>query len=208
MKSIRLLLLLASGVTTGAFAQSGGLTDMSQSRFAKMANTELGAVHWTDGFWGDRFNVYSHTSLQSMWDTWNNPDVSHGFRNFEIAAGVCEGEHWGPPFHDGDMYKWMEGVASVYAVTKDPELDKLMDHFIEHVVKAQRADGYIHTPVIIEEKNKGIDTHSEKQQQTVIGTKVGGEDEKGAFANRLNFETYNLGHLMMAGIIHLSLIHI
>ena len=66
MKSIRLLLLLASGVTTGAFAQSGGLTDMSQSRFAKMANTELGAVHWTDGFWGDRFNVYSHTSLQSM----------------------------------------------------------------------------------------------------------------------------------------------
>lgn len=202
MKSIRLLLLLASGVTTGAFAQSGGLTDMSQSRFAKMANTELGAVHWTDGFWGDRFNVYSHTSLQSMWDTWNNPDVSHGFRNFEIAAGVCEGEHWGPPFHDGDMYKWMEGVASVYAVTKDPELDKLMDHFIEHVVKAQRADGYIHTPVIIEEKNKGIDTHSDKQQQTVIGTKVGGEDEKGAFANRLNFETYNLGHLMMAGIIH------
>ena len=85
MKSIRLLLLLASGVTTGAFAQSGGLTDMSQSRFAKMANTELGAVHWTDGFWGDRFNVYSHTSLQSMWDTWNNPDVSHGFRNFEIG---------------------------------------------------------------------------------------------------------------------------
>ena len=108
MKSIRLLLLLASGVTTGAFAQSGGLTDMSQSRFAKMANTELGAVHWTDGFWGDRFNVYSHTSLQSMWDTWNNPDVSHGFRNFEIAAGVCEGEHWGPPFHDGDMWSHIQ----------------------------------------------------------------------------------------------------
>ena len=202
MKSIRLLLLLASGVTTGAFAQSGGLTDMSQSRFAKMANTELGAVHWTGGFWGDRFGVYSQTSLQSMWDTWNNPDISHGFRNFEIASGACEGEHWGPPFHDGDMYKWMEGVASVYAVTKDPELDKLMDHFIAHVVKAQRADGYIHTPVIIEEKNKGIDTHSEAHKQTVIGTAVGKEDEKGAFANRLNFETYNLGHLMMAGIIH------
>ena len=33
-----------------------------------------------------------------------------------------QGEHWGPPFHDGDMYKWMEGVASVYAVNKDPEL--------------------------------------------------------------------------------------
>ena len=99
------------------------------------------------------------------------------------------------------MYKWFEGVASVYAITKDPELDKLMDHFVEHVAKSQRADGYIHTPVIIEEKNLGIDTHS-NASQTVIGTKVGDEDEKGAFANRLNFETYNLGHLMMAGIVH------
>lgn len=175
---------------------------MAHSKYAKMVNTPLGAVKWTGGFWGERFNVYSNTSLQSMWVTWSNPDISHGFRNFEIAAGTCEGEHWGPPFHDGDMYKWLEAVAAVYAVNKDPELDALMDKFIEQVVKAQRADGYIHTPVIIEERNKGIDTHSEHRDQTVIGTKVGAEDEKGAFANRLNFETYNLGHLMMAGITH------
>lgn len=175
---------------------------MAHSKYAKMVNTPLGAVKWTGGFWGERFNVYSNTSLQSMWATWSNPDISHGFRNFEIAAGTCEGEHWGPPFHDGDMYKWLEAVAAVYAVNKDPELDALMDKFIEQVVKAQRADGYIHTPVIIEERNKGIDTHSEHRDQTVIGTKVGAEEEKGAFANRLNFETYNLGHLMMAGITH------
>lgn len=175
---------------------------MAHSKYAKMVNTPLGAVKWTGGFWGERFKVYSNTSLQSMWATWSNPDISHGFRNFEIAAGTCEGEHWGPPFHDGDMYKWLEAVAAVYAVNKDPELDALMDKFIEQVVKAQRADGYIHTPVIIEERNKGIDTHSEHRDQTVIGTKVGAEDEKGAFANRLNFETYNLGHLMMAGITH------
>ncbi len=175
---------------------------MAHSKYAKTVNTPLGAVKWTGGFWGERFNVYSNTSLQSMWATWSNPDISHGFRNFEIAAGTCEGEHWGPPFHDGDMYKWLEAVAAVYAVNKDPELDALMDKFIEQVVKAQRADGYIHTPVIIEERNKGIDTHSEHRDQTVIGTKVGAEDEKGAFANRLNFETYNLGHLMMAGITH------
>ena len=93
-------------------------------------------------------------------------------------------------------------MAAVYAVNKDPKLDALMDKFIEQVVKAQRADGYIHTPVIIDERNRGVDTHAHHKEQTVIGTKVGGEDEKGAFANRLNFETYNLGHLMMAGIIH------
>ncbi len=193
---------LATCVVGAALSQTGGLTDMAHSKYAKMVNTPLGAVKWTGGFWGERFNVYSNTSLQSMWATWSNPDISHGFRNFEIAAGTCEGEHWGPPFHDGDMYKWLEAVAAVYAVNKDPELDALMDKFIEQVVQAQRADGYIHTPVIIEERNKGIDTHSEHRDQTVIGTKVGAENEKGAFANRLNFETYNLGHLMMAGITH------
>ncbi len=201
----RVLTLAAAAFVAGTAqvaAQSGGLTDMSKSEHAIMANTPLGAVKWTDGFWGERFNVYSGTSLQSMWETWQKPDVSHGFRNFEIAAGTCEGEHWGPPFHDGDMYKWLEAVAAVYAVNKDPQLDAIMDKFIEQVVKAQREDGYIHTPVIIDERNRGIDTHAKKKDQTVIGTKVGAEDEKGAFANRLNFETYNLGHLMMAGITH------
>lgn len=193
--------LLAATAAAGQEASTAGLTDMRRSSHAKMANTPLGAVRWTGGFWGERFDVYSKTSLQSMWNTWNDPDVSHGFRNFEVAAGTCPGEHWGPPFHDGDMYKWLEGVAAVYAVNHDPALDALMDKFIEQVVKAQREDGYIHTPVIIDERNRGVDTHSHRHQ-TVIGTKVGAEGEKGAFANRLNFETYNLGHLMMAGITH------
>lgn len=193
--------MLALASVSGANAQHNGLTDTSKSIHARMSNTSVDAVKWNNGFWGDRFNIFSKVSLQSMWNTWNTPEVSHGFRNFEIAAGVCPGEHWGPPFHDGDMYKWLEGVASIYAVNKDPELNKLMDHFISHIVKVQRADGYIHTPVIISEMNQGIDSHA-AAKQTVIGTKVGEEDEKGAFANRLNFETYNLGHLMMAGIIH------
>lgn len=194
------ILVLSSCISTGVMAQSSGLVDMSQSKYSQMTNTELSAVKWAGGFWGERFDVIKNTTIWSMWNTWKNPDVSHGFRNFEIAAGEMSGEHWGPPFHDGDFYKWLEGVASVYAVTKDPKLDQLMDYVIERIAKAQREDGYIHTPVIIEEKNKGVDSH--KLKQAVIGTKVGGENEKGAFANRLNFETYNLGHLMTAGVMH------
>lgn len=184
-----------------AMAQ-GGLTDMSKSKKAKMVNTPLGATQWTGGFWADRFKVFSETSVWDMWKTWDTPDLSHGFRNFEIAAGDEQGDHIGPPFHDGDMYKWLEACASVYAVTKDPKLDQLMDKFIAEVAKAQRADGYIHTPVVIEERQKGIDSHAKKTDDTVIGITVGSDDEKGAFASRLNFETYNLGHLMTAGIVH------
>lgn len=159
----------------------------------------MGATQWTGGFWGDRYRVLSTTGIWNMWNTWNNPDVSHGFRNFEVAAGTVKGVHHGPPFHDGDMYKWLEACAAVYAVTKDPQLDALMDRFIAQVQLAQRNDGYIHTPVVISERNAGIDSHA--GDNTNIGIEIG-NDHKKAFASRLNFETYNLGHLMTAGIVH------
>lgn len=192
--------------TTAATAQ--GLTDMSNSRQAQMKNTPMGAVKWTGGFWGDRFNMLSTTGIWDMWNTWNTPweiidDMglhgSNGFRNFEVAAGTVKGKHHGPPFHDGDMYKWLEACAAVYAITKDPKIDALMDKFIEQVALAQRNDGYIHTPVVISERNAGIDSHA--NTENAAGIEIG-KDQKHAFASRLNFETYNLGHLMTAGIIH------
>lgn len=191
-----------------SMAQEKGLTDMGNSQLARMKNLPLGSVKWTGGFWGDRFSVLSNTTIWDMWNTWNTPwetldekgaHGSHGFRNFEVAAGTVKGKHHGPPFHDGDMYKWLEACAAVYAVTKDDKIDELMDKFIEQVALAQRNDGYIHTPVIISERNAGIDSHA--GDNTNIGIEIG-NDHKKAFASRLNFETYNLGHLMTAGIIH------
>lgn len=181
---------------------------MSRSSQAKMHNLPMGAVRWTGGFWGDVFDTMHGTGVWEMWNTWNTPwetldadgkHGSHGFRNFEVAAGTVKGKHHGPPFHDGDMYKWLEACAAVYAVTKDGELDALMDRFIEQVALAQRADGYIHTPVVISERNAGIDSHANAENAAGITI---GKDQTHAFASRLNFETYNLGHLMTAGIVH------
>ncbi|HRZ98325.1 MAG TPA: glycoside hydrolase family 127 protein, partial [Paludibacter sp.] len=197
MKKKWLLLVLI--VSVGISAQQRGMTNTSTSNFAKMNSADIDAVHWTNGFWNERFAVFKDTMILSMWRTLHDADLSHSFRNFEIAAGQCSGTHCGPPFHDGDFYKFFEGVASIYAQTKDPKLDKMMDEAIAVITKVQRQDGYIHTPVIIAELNKGIDTH--KHDNAITGTKTGEKDDK-AFSNRLNFETYNLGHLMMAGIIH------
>ena len=179
-----------------AFAQ-GGLVDVAKSKSAIMNNFPLGTIKWQGGFWGDRFGVFSNTSLMSMWRTWDNPDVSHGFRNFEVAAGTVKGEHHGPPFHDGDMYKWLEGVAAVYAINHSPELDQLMDKFIEQVQKAQMPDGYIHTPVVIKERFG----KTKAEDNTVVGINTD-QGKTGSFASRMHFETYNLGHLMTAGVVH------
>lgn len=203
-------LLIVSFVCCCAFhtATAQGLTDMSHSKQAKMQNVPLGATKWTGGFWGDRFQMLATSGIWDMWNTWNTPwetvdengkHGSHGFRNFEVAAGTVKGKHHGPPFHDGDFYKWLEACASVYAVTKDPKIDALMDKVIEQIALAQRADGYIHTPVVISERNQGIDSHA--LSENAAGIEIG-KDQKHAFASRLNFETYNLGHLITAGIIH------
>ena len=191
-----------------AAIKAQGLTDMSHSQQAKVHNLPMGATQWTGGFWADRFNVLSTTGIWSMWDTWNTPyetldengkHGSHGFRNFEVAAGTVKGKHHGPPFHDGDFYKWLEACAMVYAITKDTKVDALMDKVIEQIALAQRADGYIHTPVVISERLQGIDSHA--NTENAAGIEIG-KDQKHAFASRLNFETYNLGHLITAGIIH------
>ena len=187
-------------VSTTAMAQKNGITDTGKSKFAVVSSTPVSAGKWTDGFWGERFGVFSGTSVQSMWETWKS-DKGHGWNNFLIAAGEKKGKRHGPPFHDGDMYKWLEALTAVYAVNKDPEVGKIMDRFIELIQKSQRADGYLHTPVIIAEMNKQATAKEEAKENATIGTKVGtGKD--GAFGNRLNFETYNLGHLITAGIMH------
>lgn len=182
-----------------ASAQSGGLTDTHTSAKAVMANTPLGATHWTGGFWLERFNKFHNASIPSMTQTWQSKE-GKGWNNFLVAAGKKEGEHHGPAFHDGDMYKWCEAMAAVYAVTRDPQIDRLMDEFIGLVATAQREDGYIHTQVNIAELN-AKKKKAETSDNTVVGTATG-KGSDGALGNKLNFETYNIGHLINAAIVH------
>ena len=185
MKSIAVrtvLLLLLSLNITGLTAQDKSLVNVSESPYTVMTGIDMDDVRWTEGFWAERFGVCRDSMVPSMWRILNNPDISHSFRNFEIAAGTQKGCHVGPPFHDGDFYKWFESLAAVYMQTGDPALDSLMDAIIPLISRSQREDGYIHTPVIIEQVNDP-------------GSKL-------EFRERLDFETYNLGHLMTAACVH------
>lgn len=177
-----LITITILGSAATAFGQSKALVNTSASPYAKLRSVNMGDVTWTNGFWADRFKVCRDTMIPNLWRIYNDPKISHAFKNFQIAAGLDTGSHEGPPFHDGDFYKLFEAVASMYAATHDPKLDKLMDQTIAVIAKAQRSDGYIHTPTLIEErKNSG---------------------KEKAFNDRLNFETYNLGHLMTAACVH------
>jgi DUF1680 family protein len=188
---VRLLLgVLCAALSAGA--QDKALVNTSASGHAALESVNMGEVRWTGGFWAERFAVCKDSMIPRLWRIYHDAHISHAFTNFEIAAGLDTGSHVGPPFHDGDFYKLLEGVAAVYAVTRDPKLDSLMDGAIAVIARSQRADGYIHTPVVIEEKKR---LRSEGGRKAEAGVAR-------AFADRLNFETYNMGHLMTAACVH------
>jgi uncharacterized protein len=142
----------------------------------------LADARWTTGFWADRFETCRTVTVPAMGKLMAGTKPRQFLHNFRIAAGLEAGKHDGPPWNDGDFYKWLEAAAAVYAIKPDPALDQQMDEAIAVIARAQRADGYLHTPVLIANRN--------------------GDAAVQPFRDRLNFEMYNFGHLFTAASVH------
>ncbi|WP_168207440.1 glycoside hydrolase family 127 protein [Microlunatus elymi] len=110
--------------------------------------------------------------------------IAHAYENFLVAAGDFAGEHHGPPFMDGDLYKWLESATVAAAESPDTDLADYLTKAAIAIERAQQPDGYLHTKTTIAQR---------------AGSDVLPLDE------RLNFETYNLGHLMNLACVHYRL---
>jgi DUF1680 family protein len=152
------------------------------SPHARVRSVPLEAVHWTDGFWAQRFAVNRERSLPAMWEIMRGTQHKPYLQHFHIAAGEAEGRYRGAAWNDGDFYKFLEAVAATYAVTGDPQLLAILDESIDAIGRAQRTDGYLHTPVLIANRN--------------------GDASVKPFQDRHNFEMYNMGHLLTAASLH------
>lgn len=177
MRRLALVLLLASVSLAPAAEPSRAV-----SPHAVLGPVGLVDARWTGGFWAARFEVCRTTTVPAMGALMEGTERSQFLHNFRIAAGLDSGKHRGPPWNDGDFYKWLEAAAAVYAITREPALDRRMDEAIAVIAKAQRADGYLHTPVLIANRN--------------------GDSAARPFQDRLNFEMYNFGHLFTAACVH------
>lgn len=143
----------------------------------------LGAdyARWTGGFWGEVRGRTRDVTIPQIWASLRNPQVSPGLANFRIAAGLEPGRHSGPPFMDGDLYKWLEAAISCLGTDPDPQLAATVEDIAALIASVQREDGYVHTPTIIAARNR---------------------ENVSELADRFHFETYNLGHLITAGVRH------
>lgn len=155
---------------------SRGIINNTDSPHVKLKSIDIGDCQWTDGFWGDKWRQAEKVMVPYMGSLLKG-EIGHGLNNFKIAAGLKEGKHQGEWWHDGDFYKWMEASVYIYAVNKDETIVDDLDEIIEIISKAQRDNGYLSTPAIIDESIK-------------------------PFSNRRYHELYNSGHLLTSACIH------
>ncbi len=159
-----------------------GLPDTRRSPHAKLRSVGLHDVKWTSGFWADRVKLCRATMVPTMRALLTEGE--HGVKflgNFRVAAGLDMGRHRGPRWNDGDFYKWFESAAAIYAQVPDPTLDAAMDELIYLFARTQEPDGYIHTDIQIRQKAGEVVTR---------------------YDNPMDFEMYNMGHLITAAIVH------
>ncbi|MGC3960943.1 MAG: glycoside hydrolase family 127 protein [Verrucomicrobiota bacterium] len=164
------------------FACWGSLAADSMRPFAKVQPIALAEAHWTSSFWFDRFELCRTNMLPSMGRLMEGTNYSHFLRNFEIAAGLAEGRYRGASFNDGELYKLMQAASAAYAIAPSEYFRRNLDRVIDIIAKAQREDGYIHTPVLVRQLN--------------------GDTNAAPFQDRQNFEMYNMGHLFTTACVH------
>ena len=161
---------------------SAGLIETRNSPHARVRSVGMGESRWTAGFWADQFRTCVDRTLPHLDRIMGGTEPSQFLENFRVAAGERSGKHRGPGWNDGDTLKWVEAASAVLALTRDARLDRRLDEIIAVIVRAQDPDGYLHTPVQIRRRAGDV---------TAV-----------PFGDRLDFETYNLGHLITAGCVH------
>ena len=150
--------------------------------YAKAEPLALADARWTSGFWFDRFELCRTNMLTSMGRLMEGTNYTHFLRNFEIAAGLAEGRYRGASFNDGELYKLMQAASATYAIAPSEYFRRNLDRVIETIAKAQREDGYLHTPTLVKLRN--------------------GDTNAAPFQDRHNFEMYNMGHLFTTACVH------
>ncbi|WP_137598175.1 glycoside hydrolase family 127 protein [Paucilactobacillus kaifaensis] len=154
---------------------------------------KLNKVEITSDFWRRYRQLVVKEVLPYQWAVMNDEaDISiaadpqnngqdknsHAVANLKIAAGKMKGHHYGFPFQDTDVYKWLEAAAYSFSYHQDADLKKITDSLIDLIADTQEDDGYLSTLFQIDEPKRKF----KRLQQS--------------------HELYTMGHYIEAGVAY------
>ncbi len=143
-------------------------------------------VKSAEGFWLPRLTINRKVTVPY---NIQKCEETGRIENFEIAAGLKDGQFSGIRFNDSDVFKVIEGAAYVLHAHPDPELHAYLDTLIAKIDAAQESDGYIYTTRTIAER-LGADNLAQ-----------GAGEHRWSFLKQ-SHELYNAGHLYEAAVAH------
>ncbi len=162
----------------------------SADAHVRVHTVPMGSVQWTDGFWGDRFQLAMENVVPAEYKYFMKASED----NFRKVAGVMKpGDGtFGTNWQDGDYYKWVEAQVAYYAVHPSADLLKRINDCATLIASAQDKDGYITTHVQL---GYGMQGPNQEKVHKVV-------HDKPHFTVRNYHETYNMGHLLTLACTH------
>ena len=144
---------------------AGEADDARPSPHAAVQPVSLDEVHWTDGFWADRLETVHKRSIPAMWEIMKGTKYKPFYQNFLIAAGDAQGRL---PRRSVERRRFLQVSRGGLRRLCDRRTIRSWKQFSNSpsraIGKAQRADGYIHTPVLIRQR------HGERECSAVSGS--------------------------------------
>lgn len=126
----------------------------------ELTKLSVNDVQITSTFWKRYRDLIAEESVPFQWDMINDKgkmdvtnaaaaggaaDHSGAIENLKIAAGRAKGHHFGYPFQDTDVYKWLQTVAYVLKYHFDQKMKEEADWTVDLIADAQDDDGYLST---------------------------------------------------------------
>ena len=127
----------------------------------------------TGGLWKKKQDMLRKTTVYAVYDRFAETGRFDAFR-CEWKEGDPVKPHF---FWDSDVAKWIEGVAYLTALRREPKLERIVDETVDLIVKNQSDDGYFNIYF------------------TVV-------EPEARFTDRTRHELYCAGHLIEAALAY------
>lgn len=148
---------------------------LAQQSLNALQPVDYSRVEITDSFWRAKLDKVATGTLPAC--IFQTETATPRIRNFEKVARKKGEQHEGIFYDDSDVFKAIEAIAYSLHHKPNPQLQAVVDRWIDHIQAAQLADGYLNTWYTL----KGLD-----QRWTDMSM----------------HEDYNGGHLIEAAVAY------